>query len=361
MKSGGSSPDDAAPAMASMIKAIKHGDFGNLNNLGCFPASESREEGWKQTDWTIRGKPFGEGSEKAALGTVLRGDATTGSYLVPETVARTVLDLALQASVCMGKVNPIDMAVRKIRFPKSATAVSIEWPTDESTAKTETNPTFGYVDLECKTAAAWLTVTDELEEDSAISLAKYFLDKFSEAWGQEIDYQVLAANSDPFIGLLHAVITNVVQMGAGRTGFGDLSIDDLYDMQDALTYESAHVRAAYIFSRYVFNKLRRLKDDNGDYIIQPAIGGEPASLLGKPYIISEKMPAASDDSADTAFIIYGDLKNYLMGTRVGFEFRRYGETVRNIDYDQVFYRMRARAAFIAGREDAFVTLKTAAS
>jgi HK97 family phage major capsid protein len=114
------------------------------------------DQEWKEAEWKVETAA----AEKAALGTVLRGDATTGSYLVPAEYESEVFRVALQSSVMMGKVTTVPMAARSMYWPKENAAPSLTWVTDETTAKTETNPTFSQINLVCNTCAAWLTVTD---------------------------------------------------------------------------------------------------------------------------------------------------------------------------------------------------------
>ena len=162
-----------------------------------------------------------------------------------------------------------------------------------------------------------------------------------------------------FTGILHDTGVNAVSMGSGDTGFEDISYDDLIDLQSALTKESAHVGAYYIMHRKVFNYIRKLKDDNGNPIYQEPAGGVPPTIVGVPYILSEQMPSTS--AADTPFLIYGNPKYVLHGERVGMEFKIFRDTVRNLDYDQVFLRFRIRQGFVVGVPAAYAVLKTAAS
>jgi len=102
---------------------------------------------WNESNWQVANAA----AEKAALGTVLRGDATTGSYLVPAEYEGEVFRIALQSSQMMGKVTSIPMAARDMYWPGENATPSLTWVTDETTAKTETNPTFSQIHLECET------------------------------------------------------------------------------------------------------------------------------------------------------------------------------------------------------------------
>jgi len=334
---------------------------GDVEKLYKYGGRMTRNDGeWTEGDWNI-GKAL---EEKAALGTVLRGDATTGSYLVPAAYEREVFRLAKQSSVMMGKVRTIDMAARDLYWPAENATPSLTWVTNETTAKTETNPTFSQVHLVAKTCAAWLTVTDELLEDSLVNLGDFFKQQFVEAWGQEFDKQVLISNASPFTGIAYNSSCNIRNMASGKTSFADLELDDLIDMENDISSskgETALQGAYFIMSRYVFNVLKKLKDDNGDYIYQRPDGGQPGTIWNYPYIISDQMPGTSSDATDTPFLILGNPKYWLHGNRVGMQFQTYNNTIRNLDYDQIFYKFRIRQGFIGAIPSAFAVLETAAS
>lgn len=352
--------DTKTPGASRISKAI-HGMWrqakGDPSFTEAFRSLEATPSSWSDSaaGWVPGG------GQKAALGTVLRSDAVTGSYLCPDEVYNDILHLAKQSSVCMGRVTKIPMSVKEVKVPTSVTQVSLAWPTDQTTAKTETQPTFDLVTLTAATCAGWMTWTDEFEEDSAIPVAEWFMARFAEAWAQEVDTQVLNSNAAPFTGILHNANVNVVTMGAGNGSFSNVGWEDLIDLENAVTSETGHQGAGYIMSRYVFNILRKLKDDNGQPVFMPPTGAIPGSINGRPYILSEVMPGSADDAASTAFIIYGNLKHWLMGERVGMDMRVYRDTIRAVDYDQVFLRFRVRAAFDEGLPDAFSRLVTAAS
>jgi len=331
-------------------------DLTNLYKNGGSMLTGAGEE-WKDAGWN-----FGPAAEKAALGTVLRGDATTGSYLVPVEYASEVFRIALQSSVMLGKVRTIPMAARSIYFPAELTNSSITWVTDETTAKTESAPTFTQVNLVCKTAASWFAVTDELLEDSSVNLAEYFRNMFAEAWGAEADNQILVANTAPFIGMTRNTSVNVVTMGAGMTSFANATFENLIALENAISVakgENALSGAVYIMHRKVFNYLRVKKDDNGMPIYQAPAEGVPATIYGRPYILSDKMP--STDAVSTGFIILGNPKYWLHGDRVGMQFQIFDQTYARMQYDEIFFRFRIRQGFIAAIPGAFAVLKTAAA
>ena len=338
---------------------------GDMNSIEKYGGRFSRKgDPWDdKSDWN-NFLNMTEAQEKAALGTVLRGDATTGSYLVPSEWYTEVMRIATQASQMMGKVTDIPMTARTMYLPAGGTGITLAWPADETGAKIENSPTFEQEILTAKTCAGWITWTEELEEDSIINLVSYFQTLYGEAWGGEFDKQVLYSNTAPFVGIAYDAGCSIRNMGAGKTSFANVTFDDLIDMENDISTaggENALNRSMYIMSRYVFNVLRKLKDDDGEPIYQKPADGVPATIYSRPYVISDQMPGSTLDAADTPFLILGNPKFVAHGERVGMEFKIYRDTVRNIDYDQIFLRFRVRQAFIVAVEEAFSVLETAAS
>lgn len=69
--------------------------------------------------------------------------------------------------------------------------------------------------------------------------------------------------------------------------------------------------------------LRKLKDNNGQYLWQPSLtAGAPDTLLNRPVYTSAFMPALA---AGAKSILFGDLSYYWVADRQGRSFRRLGE------------------------------------
>jgi HK97 family phage major capsid protein len=339
-----------------VFKAARHGDMERLCKHGGRAIAKG-DDTWKGEEWLM------DAAQKAALGSYyLRGDATTGSYLVPVEYASDILRVAGQASIMYPRITRIPMSARTLYYPAESTMLSVYWVTDETTAKTEAQYVLAQRTLSAKTAAAYFGVTDELLEDSLVALPQYFNMLFSEAWGKEIDKQTLVASTAPFVGMTVNTSCNAVNMGPGKTSFANVTFEDLVAMENAISVavgENGLAGAYFIMHRKVFNYLKVKKDDDGQPIYMKPADGVPATIYGYPYIISDQMP--STDAVSTGFIVLGNPKYWIMGERVAVDFRIFDQTSYTLLQDQVFFRFRVRAAFVGGVPAAFAVLKTAAA
>jgi len=322
-----------------------------LAKLGCSPNREVAPGDWKSEGWQM----------KSDIGTPLRGDSTTGSYLVPTLYASEVMRVAASNSAMMPLVRNIPMSNRSIQWPAESATLHMHWPTNEATAKTESTYTFTYVTLSAYTCAGFIPITEELNEDSLVPLGAYFRDIFGEAWGSEFDTQALVANGAPCTGAMYASGVTLVNMGSGRTGFTDVNPDDLNALIASLTTQAKRQGARFIAHPTVWDYLCNVKNDIGDYVVRRAVDGRPASLLGYPYTECDMMPAVSDSAVSTKFMLFGNPSRILHGDRVGFEFRIFDQTEAAMQYDRIFLRCRLRQAFLVAIPAAFSKLTTAGS
>jgi len=339
--------------IVNLVKA-KRGETPAMKALADMGVRINRETGpgeWKDDGWEM----------KSDLGTPLRGDSTTGSYLIPTLYASEVMRVAQDTSSMMGLVRTWPMSNRSIQFPSESATLHLHWPTNEATAKTESTYTFSYVTLTAYTCAGWLAITEELNEDSLVPLGTFFKGIFGEAWGQEFDTQAIVANAAPCTGAMYASGVNLVTMGAGGTSFTDLNPDHLVNMIAALTTKNLRNGARFFMHPTVLDYLCNVKNDIGDYIVRRPTEGRPGSLLGYPYTEVDAMPAVADTAVSTKFVLFGNPKYILHGDRVGFEFRVFDQTEGTMQYDRIYLRMRIRQGFVTAVPSAFAVLKTAAA
>jgi len=345
---------DKAYRFGKLIKSILYQDTKAMAELGLRVNREVGDDKWSadgEKDWNM----------KSDLGTPLRGDATTGSYLIPQEYASEVMRVAADESAMMGLVRTVPMTARTILWPSEGTVVSYSWPTSETTAKTEKNPTFGQITLNAKTAAGWIAITEELTEDSLVPLGQYFRDVFGEAWGTEFDKQCLSANAAPFDGVLYQSSVNESVMSSGKTGFGDVEPDDIKNLIQELTTKNKRRNARLIMHETVLDVLMGWKNANGDYILQRPSEGRPPTIFGYPFTTSDAMPDTSESAVSTPFIVFGNPRYILHGERVGMEFRVFNNTEGTMQYDRIYLRARLRQGFEVAIPAAFARLVTAAA
>lgn len=133
---------------------------------------------------------------------------------------------------------------------------------------------------------------------------------------------------------------------------GTIKPDDLFDLLYSLK-QADQDRSTFILHRLRVRDLRKLKDNNGQYLIQPGInGGQFPTLLDRPFKMSERMPSAT--GVGNYQVLLGNFSEYVICEALGFEFQRLVE--RYADEYKVAILARQEADAMPVRASAFARL-----
>lgn len=239
----------------------------------------------------------------------------TAGYLVPpaEFIAEVYRIAETEYGVARREMRyiPKSGAGDTITVPALGTSVSSFW-TGQGVAKTSTEPSFTLPTVTLKKLAAIVPWTDEFEEDMGVNAIQLLATLFAESLAKMEDEAFFKGDGTStyggFTGILNTVATNDVALTSAS--IEDLTAEKLLDMQDE-TPAGALQGSKYYMHRSVLSIVRKLRTNNGtgDFIYQAPGAGQPATIWNYPVEIVEAMPSVSDDDADTAFIIFGNLKN----------------------------------------------------
>lgn len=306
--------------------------------------------------------------------TTSSGDTPKAGYLIPTE---------FQAEVLRVMHDEYGVARRDMRYlpftgpgntrtiPKLGTSVSVTW-TNEAAAKTATQPLFGLVTQTLKKLAAIVPLTEELFEDSAISLIPLLTELFAEALAKEEDTQFFAGTGSPWTGILANSSVQAVTLGAGET-FADLNADDLLDMT-AKVAPSMRRNAKFYMSTTILNVIKKLKTaTTNDYIYEKPGGQDSPNgkIWGYPVEVVDVMPALTDTAAAKAFVIFGDLKKTcILGDKQQMRVRVLeeatitdtdGQTTINLaEQDMIALRIVERVGYVCALPEQICVCKTAA-
>jgi HK97 family phage major capsid protein len=133
-------------------------------------------------------------------------------------------------------------------------------------------------------------------------------------------------------------------LGASYSGVaGDIGYSDaLFDLVDSLKADYLS-NSSWLMTRAFRNKIRKLKDSQGRYLLQPSIAAAaPDTLLGYPLYIAEDMPAIATDGVGALF---GDFnQGYKIVDRSGLTIQR--DAVTKIGWIRYYVRRRIGGALV---------------
>lgn len=248
------------------------------------------------------------------------GTDSEGGYLVPDEFEKSLVTGLSLAAVIRSHAHVITTSSGLHKIPVVAAHGSAAW-IDEEGAYTESDETFGQVQLDAHKVGTVIKVSEELLNDSAFDLEGYIRSEFIRRIGDKEEEAFLNGNGTAKpTGILNT--TGGAQVGVTAAGATAITADELIDLYYSLK-APYRKNAVWVLNDSTVKVIRKLKDSNGNYLLQPALkDGEVSTILGRPYFTSEHAP---EIAAGAKTVIFGDLSYYWIGDRQGISFRRLNE------------------------------------
>ena len=248
------------------------------------------------------------------------GTDSEGGYLVPDEFERTLVQGLNAATVIRANAHVITTSSGLHKIPVVASHGSAAW-IDEEGAYTESDDVFGQVQLDAHKVGTIIKVSEELLNDAAFDLEGYISSEFARRIGDKEEEAFLNGNgSSKPTGILNA--TGGGEVGVTAASATAITADELIDLYFSLK-APYRKNAVWVLNDTTVKLIRKLKDNNGQYLWQPALrDGDVPTILGRPYFTSAYMPEAA---AGAKTVIFGDLNYYWIGDRQGITFKRLNE------------------------------------
>ncbi|MGW4856992.1 phage major capsid protein, partial [Streptomyces sp. NPDC004288] len=244
-----------------------------------------------------------------------------GGFLVPETLRSQLLEIALEKAVVRPNATVIPMDSARVPFPAidvSSNASSVfggmvaYWG-EESAALTDANPKFLRIELDAKKLTGLSVVPNELLQDSAISFSALIerLWPLTLAFEEDSKFMTGTGVGEP-LGFLGSANSAAVAVPA-ESGQPSATIvyENVVNMYARMLPSSLN-NAVWLVSPDAIPQLYTMAlsvgtGGNSVFIVNAA-GPGPATLFGRPIIVSEKANTLGS-RGDIAFV---DLTYYLV-------------------------------------------------
>lgn len=343
------------------------------------------------------------GADLKANEALIEEQDNRGGYLVNRDVADAILRIAASVGTIMNQAMKWPMKTDELGIPNYTGSFLTGAYLGVDVAGTVQGITFGQAVLIAKKWQLAFVVGNDLLADAPANLADWLLALGGEALANMIDQQGFMGGTTsypgPFVGILGlpvgaqgtGSVATQYQCASGKTKFSNTnaSSPDGFDvLQDSSNMigqleESILDGAAFYMHRTVWAALRVQKDSGGNFILpfgglaSPAAlsidptGGpiRPAgSILGFPVYTNRwlpQLPAGNAVSANTAFIIFGNLKAMAFGDKGEMRVAQFesgafgGKEIALADQRGIVYKHRH--ALVPVLPQAFVIGYTAAS
>lgn len=242
-----------------------------------------------------------EDVEARAFETYLReqrdGEMAKGANgaVIPTTIANRIIDTVKQIAPIYALTTKFNVK-GKLQFPVAQGFITTNYQ-EEFNDIASSAVTFKNVELDGHLIGALSKVSVSLINNSQFDIVSYVVNKIAQSIAEFLEKELIKG-STKIKG-----ITDTTYEGKGVTKVtsftkGVISADDLIETQGELKLNVQN-GCQWLMNQGMLNEVRKLKDNNGQYILNPDFRtGFGFMLLGKPVMVSDEMPA------DT--IIYGD-------------------------------------------------------
>jgi HK97 family phage major capsid protein len=254
------------------------------------------------------------------------GSGPDGGYLVPpETAAEIGRRLAVLSPIrALASVREVTGAVLKKPFALSGPATG--WVGETAIRAQTAAPALAELQFATMELYAMPAATATLLEDSAIDIDAWMAGEVEAAFAEQegaafvagdgvakprgfLDYPTVAESAWSWGNLGH--VATGVSGAFPASDASDVLIETVYALKAGYRQNSS-----WVMNRKTQAAIRKLKDDDGNYLWQPpATVGDKAMLLGFQVTEAEEMP---DIAANAKAIAFGDFKRgYLVVDRTG--------------------------------------------
>lgn len=217
------------------------------------------------------------------------GTAGQQGVTIPENVYGDIIEL-------LGENAPVFEMARKFPSVTGNLKVAREGDQDdegfigETLDATKLKPMLKAVTLKQKRVAAALQLTNQLVNDSAVNIVDYSTRRLARSTAKAIERGILigAKSGEDADDTFRPIIGNTDVLTHTVAAVDALTVEEILDIYGTLNPGYLN-GAAWIVSRAVFNKMLKLKDGDGTYLVfRTIVEGRPGyTLLGCPVYVSD--------------------------------------------------------------------------
>jgi HK97 family phage major capsid protein len=247
----------------------------------------------------------------------------SGGFLVPTEFIAQLYAIMAEEGFVRSRATKIPMRRRQVNVPvldQTGTTAGVPhwfggmtfyWA-EEASEKTESDPSFRQISLVAHKMIGYTRASDELVDDSAVSLDAILTGPLGMAggatWHEEYAFINGTGAGQP-LGVINAGATITVNRAAGGPA---ISYADLANMYESLYPGHSVNTTLWSFNQSCMSNLLTVQDAVGNYVWQPnARDGLPQTIFGVPVQFTEKQPRIGG----VGDAVLADWRYYLIGDR----------------------------------------------
>ena len=289
--------------------------------------------------------------ESKTAGHLAEGDDSQGGYLVPTEFLARLLEKSQEAAMIRPRAQFIPMATNSISIPyvaESTRASSlfggiVIYHPAEAAAKTASKPLFGKLTLTLKKLVGFVYASDELLEDSPISIEPLINRMFSKAisFTEEEEF-INGTGVGQALGVLNSgcLVTVAKETGQAAT---TLVYNNIVKMWSRM-FSPSQGNAVWMVNNDTFPQLATMALPVGTggapaYLPANGLSSTPyGTLMGRPVLMTEHCQTLGT----VGDIILADWSQYLIGGKAGSPIQAASSMHFYFNYDETAFRFVMR-------------------
>jgi HK97 family phage major capsid protein len=254
------------------------------------------------------------------------GSNPDGGYLVPQETDGEITRLMAALSPIRAIASVRQVSSNVYKKPVSKTGAEAGWVAETGTRDETDSPILDALSFPTAELYAMPAATPVFLDDVAVDVGQWIAEEVNAAFAQQEGIAFVTGNgTNKPKGFLAETTVAEASWEWGKLGYvasgvsGALPASDASDVLIDLVYAlkaGYRQNASWVMNRKTQGIVRKLKDDGGNYLWQPAATAEgKATLMGFDLVEAEAMP---DVAANSLSIAFGDFKRgYLVVDRQG--------------------------------------------
>lgn len=250
------------------------------------------EKAEKRSTEELEERAFETYLREQRTGEMAKGD---NGAVIPQTIANRIIDTVKQVAPIYALTTKFNVK-GKLQFPVAKDSITTGYQT-EFTDIASSAVKFENVELDGYLIGALSKVSVSLINNAQFDIVGYVVNKIAQSIAEFLEKELIVGATN-IKGITDASYEDKGVVKVETATKGKLVADDLIDTQAALKM-NVQDGCAWLMNQAMLTKVRKLTDNNGQYILNPDLRtGFGYELLGKPVMISDEMPA------DT--VVYGN-------------------------------------------------------
>lgn len=242
---------------------------------------------------------------------------TAGGYLAPVEFVREIIKGETEISPVRSLARVRQTAMKSVHIPKRTGQFAAQWVAEQGARNETTGLTYGLEEIPTHEIYALIDISNQMLEDSAFNMEQEISSEAIEQFALAEGTAFVTGNG---VGKPQGFMSSASVLTANSGAATAITADGLLTLKHAI--KTAYTRNAnFVLNRTSLGSVRKLKDNNGQYLWMPGIANsKPNTIDGDPYM---ELPDMPNEGAGLKPVAYGDFRRaYTWADRISMEMMR---------------------------------------